>query len=1021
MASGPSMLIRIAANVEELKRNLQEGRNQIEATTAGMKKLASSLEGNKLIQNAHNIVAAVNQIGGATKLTEAEKQRLNATLTKAVEKYRVLGKEAPSAMVALEQATRKAEQPTSFLTTKMVALGSAIGSFIGNIGANAVQAIGQKFVEAASNGAKFSALSDSFERLTRSIGQSGDAMLSMTRSATKGLITDLDIMQSSNKAILLGLPVTSGEMSKLAQTAVTLGRAMGQDATKSLDDLITALGRSSPMILDNLGLTVKLGEANDAYAQKLGKTSSQLTDAEKKMAFYEAAMSAASKKLDELGDIQLGVIDQLGRLGTSLSNAITAMSASANEANLVAQALGKIADAADRAATRSRDLAEAHRRLRDENVLASPRDVALQRTYEALNWGQAGPMTQRRADLLQIDRLTRIAAEGMPGMKMAPGLTLMPTMPGGGALFGGEHVLEAFSRTVGESARKAAAELERLARAAEELANMRSELRALEGSDSAGQALFGIVDSKRFMNGVAPLHTLLGDDPRGGSALMAGNINRLLHRMQIPGADFAAGANQNISQFPPGFFGRIGGSLSSMWNGMTGVDAGGKSLGMSGLFSNIGAGILTGGLSSLMNMGMGLVTKGLGKLFGGLFGGGEHSKVNDQRDQFFAQFGGQAGLIEAGLGDKEMRALFDAKTMKQWEAAVKQAQQAMSDAAEEANRLNAAIAKYNVQWTDFQGEKQVEKFNEALKVVNGEFDALTEAGLSHETALRKVKDGYLNLAMQAVQAGQDIPAALAPTLLQLAEMGELTEAQAAALLNMGQQAGPSFEQVMEVAGRYNLTLDEMGEKVQQLGVSDSAKKLEADFKLLMDAGANTREVITGMSDSVNDMIHRSLAMGLEVPASMRDMLQKFLEAGELTDENGQKLTDLSRINFAEPIQDAMRALIETLKELIAHIQTAGTGLANLPAVPSVPAAPEPGVDGPIPMAAGGAGVVTRPTLFLAGEAGREEFAFSGAGRSFGGGGSDALSRQILRAIEDQPRQFIAALQILRGQGSSYAA
>jgi hypothetical protein len=39
----------------------------------------------------------------------------------------------------------------------------------------------------------------------------------------------------------------------------------------------------------------------------------------------------------------------------------------------------------------------------------------------------------------------------------------------------------------------------------------------------------------------------------------------------------------------------------------------------------------------------------------------------------------------------------------------------------------------------------------------------------------------------------------------------------------------------------------------------------------------------------------------------------------------------------------------------------------------------------IPMAKGGSGTVTRPTWFLAGEAGREDFAFSGAGKSFGGG------------------------------------
>jgi len=47
------------------------------------------------------------------------------------------------------------------------------------------------------------------------------------------------------------------------------------------------------------------------------------------------------------------------------------------------------------------------------------------------------------------------------------------------------------------------------------------------------------------------------------------------------------------------------------------------------------------------------------------------------------------------------------------------------------------------------------------------------------------------------------------------------------------------------------------------------------------------------------------------------------------------------------------------------------------------------------MAAGGIGRVTRPSLFLAGEAGPEDFAFSGAGRSFGGGGG-TVTVQLIR-------------------------
>lgn len=114
MADSP-MVIRVAANLDELRKNLAEGKIQIETTTAAMTKLASSFSGERLIQSAQNVVAAVNAIGGASKLTEQEQVRVNATLERALEKYRLLGKEAPAGMQALADATKQAEARTSLL------------------------------------------------------------------------------------------------------------------------------------------------------------------------------------------------------------------------------------------------------------------------------------------------------------------------------------------------------------------------------------------------------------------------------------------------------------------------------------------------------------------------------------------------------------------------------------------------------------------------------------------------------------------------------------------------------------------------------------------------------------------------------------------------------------------------------------------------------------------------------------------------------------------------------------------
>ena len=116
------MVVRIAANLQELKQNLAEGRNQVETTTAAMGRLASSFRGDRLVQQAHNVAAAVQEIGGASRLTEAEQARVNRVVEAALEKYRLLGQQAPQALRDLAAQTHQATEKTSVLTRGVQAL-----------------------------------------------------------------------------------------------------------------------------------------------------------------------------------------------------------------------------------------------------------------------------------------------------------------------------------------------------------------------------------------------------------------------------------------------------------------------------------------------------------------------------------------------------------------------------------------------------------------------------------------------------------------------------------------------------------------------------------------------------------------------------------------------------------------------------------------------------------------------------------------------------------------------------------
>lgn len=113
------------------------------------------------------------------------------------------------------------------------------------------------------------------------------------RAATMGTVGDYELTVAANKAVQLGVVKTGAEFAKLSAVAAKLGIAMGQSAGQSVDDLTTALGRQSVMILDNLGISLKLEDAYTEYGARLGKTALQLTEAEKKQGFMTIALERA--------------------------------------------------------------------------------------------------------------------------------------------------------------------------------------------------------------------------------------------------------------------------------------------------------------------------------------------------------------------------------------------------------------------------------------------------------------------------------------------------------------------------------------------------------------------------------------------------------------------------------------------------------------------------------------------------------------------------------------------------------
>ena len=182
----------------------------------------------------------------------------------------------------------------------------------------AVAGAAQKAFEMGENYAKFAQSMNAFQGLVQQLGLDATVEFEKIRKASGGLIDDKSLVEAANRAMSLGLPFE--KIAGFLEIARAKAREMGTDTATAFNDLVVALGRQSAPILDNLGIIVKTEAANEAYARSLGKTVAQLTDAEKKQAFMNAALDAGAASLARQNLAVSSFSEDIARAKATLAN-----------------------------------------------------------------------------------------------------------------------------------------------------------------------------------------------------------------------------------------------------------------------------------------------------------------------------------------------------------------------------------------------------------------------------------------------------------------------------------------------------------------------------------------------------------------------------------------------------------------------------------------------------------------------------------------------------------------------------
>jgi TP901 family phage tail tape measure protein len=243
----------------------------------------------------------------------------------------------------------------------------------------------------------------------------------------------------------------------------------------------------------------------------------------------------------------------------------------------------------------------------------------------------------------------------------------------------------------------------------------------------------------------------------------------------------------------------------------------------------------------------------------------------------------------------------------------------------------------------------------------------------------------------------------------------------------GNLVSVSVDRMREVAQRFGVDLQALGPAFDQQQLRAQMNEVIEGFTLMDLGGAQTGVILTGLKDEINAIVNDSIKLGVDIPENMRPWIAELIRTGQLTDENGEKITDISQIKFGDPIKtqweeisSALKAAADTLAQIAATLAAIPTNREVTVTTRHVstyesqgePTGREEGYAvGTIGMTGSwfrdfGAG---RQVTLHGREAVVREDQAADFARAHGAGDAGALAR-IEKLLRDQPRQMALAVQ-----------
>lgn len=132
------------------------------------------------------------------------------------------------------------------------------------------------------------------------------------QAASGAMLTFKEAATGASFGVASGL--SAMQITDFAEGAKNLSLILGRDVTDSFNRLIRGVAKAEPELLDELGITLRLEDAQQRYATSLGKTANQLSNFEKKQAIAVNVQQQLDEKINsaaEGAEVQANAIAKL--------------------------------------------------------------------------------------------------------------------------------------------------------------------------------------------------------------------------------------------------------------------------------------------------------------------------------------------------------------------------------------------------------------------------------------------------------------------------------------------------------------------------------------------------------------------------------------------------------------------------------------------------------------------------------------------------------------------------------------